>query len=258
MATATAVKPKPRKKAKAKAKVKDTLLSVLLDRSGSMSVATGATIEGFNTFVEDQSKEKGIGALRMTLVQFDDQYEVNFTAEAADDVPVLDYDSYIPRGMTALNDALVRSISDTEKWVKANKYEDDVVFLIITDGQENASREASLTKVAELIRKKEKDGWSFVFMGANIDAFATATAYNIPMGNVAEYNQDNTGATFTAASGGLTAHRASSGYTGQSGTYMAAVANSSPDVKTAFDDGALGWPGEDTPPKSGGKLKPKK
>jgi len=232
VATATAVK-KPRKKAKPK--VKNTLLSVLLDRSGSMSVATQATIEGFNTFVKDQSKEEGIGKLLMTLVQFDDQYEVNFTAEDSKDIPSLDRESYIPRGMTALNDSLVKSIRDTEIWAKQNKYSDDVIFLIITDGAENASKEATLDHVAELIRQKEKDGWSFVFMGANIDAFATAGRYNIPVGNVAGYNQDNMAATFTAASTGLTAHRTSGGYAGQSGIYMAAVANSSPDVHTSFD-----------------------
>lgn len=237
MTTATKAKAatKARKKAP-KPKVKNTLLSVLLDRSGSMSSFTHATIEGFNKFINEQRDQEGIGLLRLTLVQFDDRYEVNFTAEDVEDVPALDTLSYQPRGMTALNDALFRSITDTERWVTETNYTDDVIFLIITDGQENASKEASLQQVAELIRRKEDEGWSFVFMGANIDSFATGQSYNIPAGNVANFATNDMDGSFKSASVGMTAHRSSGGMTGQSATYMAAAAGVSDSVKTIYDN----------------------
>jgi hypothetical protein len=254
---ATATKAKPRKKAATKKEVKDTLLSVLLDRSGSMSSYTHATIEGFNKFVAEQRGEEGIGALRMSLVQFDDQYEVNFTAEDVDDIPELDASSYIPRGMTALNDALLHSIRDTERWVKKNKYDGNVLFLIITDGLENASREASLTDVADAIQSKEDAGWSFVFMGANIDSFATGESYNIPVGNVANYNQSDLDGTWTATSASLTTSRTSGGYMAASGNYFNNDAANNSSLITTFNTPAAQSVNVVKDP-DGGSLKPKK
>ena len=215
----------------------DVLLTVVLDRSGSMEVVREATIRGFNDYVADQRKADVAveGNIAMTLVQFDDQYEVNFVAEPIGNVPELSAESYVPRGWTALNDAIVRAIHATEEVVGKQR----VVVMIITDGQENFSTEFQgpdgLRAVAALIEAKEtEDHWTFVFMGANIDAFAEAQRYNIPQGNVMGYqgNTVATGAVYAAASVSSHSHRAS----GQSAVsdYAAPAANT-PGVTTAHD-----------------------
>lgn len=153
-------------------------ISVILDRTGSMESIRDDTIGGFNAFLGEQKKQKGKATL--TLVQFDSQdpYEVVHRFKAIKEVPVLTRESYVPRAATPLLDALGRGINDLEKsladMVKKDRPK-KVVFAVVTDGQENASREFSKKQVVKMIREKtDKDGWQFVFLSADLGAIAEA------------------------------------------------------------------------------------
>src|SRR5262245_1628523 len=151
-----------------------TLIGVILDRSGSMQSVCEPTIAGFNEFLHTQQQQHDGGSALVSLTQFDDRYEVNFVGEPIENVPDLDAHSYVPRGTTALYDAIGRTIHELEAWARAHGWGDRVLVLIVTDGQENASREYSFDAVRALIEQKEKDGWNFAYMGANQDSFAVA------------------------------------------------------------------------------------
>ena len=218
-----------------------TLISVILDCSGSMGSVHEPTIKGFNSFLLEQRQAKDGGRALMSLTQFDDQYEVNFIGEPIENVPDLDTASYVPRGSTALNDAIGRTIHELEAWTAARAWKERVLVLIITDGQENASREYSLAAIRALIERKENDGWNFVYMGANQDSFREGEDRNVR----ASYSTN-----WDATAGGADAvyakmSRAAVGYRAQKLKGKAAPA--------FFDDPA------DAPPPAPreGKLKPK-
>lgn len=142
----------------------------ILDRSGSMGGSEKEVIGAYNAFVEQQKKivaEKGIKA-RMTLVLFDNQYDVIYEKAQPDLVPKLDEKTYFVRGMTALFDAVGKTIGKFEG-------EKKVIFFIETDGHENASREFNATTLKALVEKKKAEGWDFNFVGADLDA-ATASS----------------------------------------------------------------------------------
>lgn len=156
-----------------------TLIGVILDRSGSMGSCLEATIAGFNQFLRAQQRDAKGGRALMSLTQFDDQFEVNFVGEAIENVPKLNKRSYVPRGWTALHDAIGRTIRETEAWVREHAWNDRVLILIITDGEENASEEYDLRAVRALIKRKERAGWNFAYMGANQDSFAVGGAMGV-------------------------------------------------------------------------------
>lgn len=158
-----------------------TEIAFILDRSGSMTRHAEAAVAGFNEFLREQQEEEGVA--RLTLVLFDDRYEV-----PADNLPVsevlpLDQESYAPRGTTALLDAIGRTIKSFRKRIKDLPEQDrpgKVIFAIFTDGLENASEKYSWKDIAAKIRKRQdKDGWEFLFLAANQDAIATAAQMNI-------------------------------------------------------------------------------
>lgn len=168
-----------------------TYVVVLLDRSGSMGVVRDSTIEGINTFIEGQKKAPG--EARMTLIQFDNDYEVNYLDKPINEVLPLNHETYCPRGMTALIDAMGRTIdelgarlSNTPEGMRPSK----VVVVVQTDGAENASRIYSRAQVSDMIKhQREKYSWEFIFLGANQDAIATASSYSIA--NAITYNANN-------------------------------------------------------------------
>lgn len=220
--------------------VDDVLISIVLDRSGSMEIVRDATIEGFNAFMKQQAGETEGGNARVSLVQFDTEYEPNFFGEPIDNVPELSRESYIPRGGTALNDAVANTIRGTERWLDENGSDDRVLLCIITDGDENSSEEFNLynkgtERLAEIIKAKEEAGWTFVFIGANLDAFAKSQELNIPTTNAMEYTStpQSAGATFAAVSTATSDYRTSGARA--STNFTQPVANTA-DVKTAYDD----------------------
>ena len=168
-----------------------TEIAFILDRSGSMQPLVEAAITGFNQFLRDQqvSEAEGEGISRLTLVQFDDQYEVPIDNLPVGEVVSLDTATYVPRGATALLDAVGTTIDSFKRRIKALPEAHrpaQVVFAIFTDGYENASLKYSWMDVAKKIRKRrEKDGWEFLFLAANQDAIATAAQMNIDRSNAA-------------------------------------------------------------------------
>jgi uncharacterized protein YegL len=143
-----------------------TEIVCILDRSGSMNHLTDDTIGGFNAFVEEQKKLDGTAAL--TLVIFDDRYEVVHDSVPLVLVPELTNETYFCRGGTALLDAVGKAINTVRP--KADKA-DNVAVLIMTDGAENRSCEYTNAQVQALVSELEEKDWIFAFIGAGIDAF---------------------------------------------------------------------------------------
>lgn len=186
-----------------------THISVVLDRSGSMQSIIDDTIGGFNKFLTDQ---KGVdGKATITLVQFDDQYEVLKNMEPLENVSNLTSETYVPRGSTALLDAIARTINRVEqKILELENKPDKVIFVIITDGQENASREFNKNNVFEMIRRCEQENkWQFVFMGANQDAITEAGSLGIRSSNSLTYGANSGGvqSAFRSLSTNMTSYR---------------------------------------------------
>ena len=149
----------------------------VLDRSGSMASLVTEVINSFNVFLKEQKAEPG--KARLTLVIFDDHYDIIHDRVKLSDVPGITPDVYFARGMTALNDAIGKTIAAVKKGAEK------VIFLIQTDGHENASSEYSASDIKKLVEKKQKKGWEFLFVGAGIDAFDVGGAIGIPVHNIA-------------------------------------------------------------------------
>lgn len=173
-----------------------THITVILDRSGSMQSVRSDVIGGFNTFLDEQKKTPG--ECTFTLAQFDtnDPYEVLRDFAPLNEVQPLG-DEYLPRGGTPLYDAVGRGIIDTGHRL-ARLPEDQrpgkVIFVIITDGQENSSREFTRDKVFEMTRhQQEKYSWQFVYIGANQDAMAVGATLGVAAANSLTYGAANSG-----------------------------------------------------------------
>lgn len=188
-----------------------TDITVVLDRSGSMADVKTDTIGGFNTFLSDQVKVPGEATI--TLNQFDDVFEHVIKAEPIRNARPLSDSTYVPRGSTALLDAIGRSINETGKRLESMKEEDrpsKVVMVIVTDGFENASKEFTKDKVNAMIsEQRDKWNWEFVFLGANQDAISTASSFGIQAANAMTYasNAKGTSDSYKSLSKNLTAFR---------------------------------------------------
>lgn len=173
-------------------------ITVVLDRSGSMNVCQSDAEGGLNRFVEDQKKLPGEAFF--TLVQFDNEYEFVHRAVPIRNVP---HCSLVPRGSTALLDAVGRAIVETgERLAKMPEADRPglVVFVILTDGQENASQEFSKKKVQEMISHQQGVyKWQFIYLGANQNAFAEAGDLGI-VGSIANTTELTQRVAFASAS----------------------------------------------------------
>ncbi|MFN7249690.1 MAG: vWA domain-containing protein [Anaerobacillus sp.] len=171
-----------------------TEIIFLLDRSGSMAGLERDTIGGFNSFIERQTKLEGDTVV--TTVLFDDKYEIICDGVPAEDAR-LTSDNYFVRGTTALLDAIGKTIVDVGlRLVKTKEDErpSNVIFVITTDGMENASRKFSYEKVEEMIRhQKERYNWEFIFLGANIDSKTEADSIGIDVTNAYNFEATTTG-----------------------------------------------------------------
>jgi hypothetical protein len=167
-------------------KSKSTEIVIILDRSGSMSRIASDMCGGFDAFLADQRKLDA--ACTVTLVQFDDRYETVYAGRPLRDVPPL---VLVPRGSTALYDAIGRTIDGVGArlaHLAPAARPDQVIFVIITDGEENASREYSHARIVEQIaHQRAKYSWEFVFLGAGENAIATATNFGIARANAAVF-----------------------------------------------------------------------
>lgn len=174
-------------------KKNEALVALLLDETGSMQVCKTSTISGFNEYVESLKSDKDV-KYRFTLVKFNTMHitTVYDKAKVADVIP-LTTDTYIPNWTTPLYDAIAHIIKLCEESKKKK------IIVIMTDGQENASREYSRQGIFDLISKKCDEGWEFVFLGANQDAWVEAGGIGIPQASAATYKQgDEVGAMGTA------------------------------------------------------------
>ena len=172
-----------------------TELVFILDRSGSMSGLEKDTIGGFNSMLEKQRKEPGDAVVSTVL--FDNETEVIHDRVAITDVPNLTDKEYFVRGCTALLDAVggaIQHIGNVHKYARKEDVPEKTLFIITTDGMENASHHYTYDKVRNMIeRQKERYGWEFLFLGANIDAAAEAKRFGIDESMAANYHCDEVG-----------------------------------------------------------------
>ena len=172
-----------------------TELVFILDRSGSMSGLEKDTIGGFNSMIEKQKKEAGEALVSTVL--FDNESVVIHDRLPLDAVPRMTEKEYFTRGCTALLDAVggaIHHIGNVHKYARRDDVPEKTMFIITTDGYENASRRYDYEKVRKMIgRQKEKYGWEFLFLGANIDAAAEAGRFGISADRAVTYKCDEAG-----------------------------------------------------------------
>ena len=163
---------------------KPTQIIMVLDRSGSMDSIARATVDGINSFIKEQKAAEG--EAYMTLVQFDNEYQIDYASKPLNEViNLVKGETFIPRATTALYDAIGRTINEV-------KTKDDVIFVIVTDGAENASKEFTQNQVFEKIEEKKKEGWNFLFLAANQDAMKTGGSLGISANNSMTFNANDT------------------------------------------------------------------
>lgn len=172
-----------------------TELVFLLDRSGSMAGLEADTIGGFNAMIEKQKKEHG--ECYVSTVLFDNVSEVLHDRVRLQEVPAMTDRDYTVRGCTALIDALggaIRHIGNIHKYARPEDVPAHTLFVVTTDGMENASHRFTSEQVKAMIeRQKTTYGWEFLFIGANIDAVETASRYGIDRDRAVNYHADSVG-----------------------------------------------------------------
>ena len=172
-----------------------TELVLILDRSGSMSGLEADTIGGFNSMIEKQKKEAGEALVSVVL--FDDYSEVLYDRVPIQDVEPMTEEKYYVRGCTALLDAVggaIHHIGNVHKYARPEDVPAKTIFIIPTDGMENASRRSTYEHVRHMIeRQKERYHWEFLFLGANIDAVRVADRFGIRANRAVRYEHDGAG-----------------------------------------------------------------
>ncbi len=172
-----------------------TELVFIIDRSGSMSGLEADTIGGFNSMIEKQRNEEG--ECYVSTVLFDHERDVIHDRVKLSEIKPMTDKEYTVRGTTALMDAIgkaIHHIGNIHKYARPEDVPANTMFVIITDGMENASRRYSSAEIKQKIeRQKEKHGWEFIFIGANIDAVETAARYGIGAERAVNYNADGMG-----------------------------------------------------------------
>ena len=191
-----------------------TEIVFILDRSGSMSGLESDTIGGYNSMLDKQKKEEGEAV--MSTVLFDDQADVLYDRKSIADIQPITEKEYYVRGCTALLDAVggaIHHISRIQKEMPEEERPEKTLFIITTDGLENASRWYSYEKVKRMVeKKKKKNHWEFVFLGANIDAVEVAGRFGVAANRAVRYECDSVGTAlnFTIMSKMVSCARASS------------------------------------------------
>jgi len=172
-----------------------TEIVYILDRSGSMGGLEADTIGGFNSMMEKQKKtgEKAV----VSTVLFDDECEVLHDRISIDRVEKMTDEDYYVRGCTALLDAVggaIHHIGNVHKYARPEDRPEKTIFVITTDGMENASSRYSYDKVQKMVKRQQKKyGWEFIFIGANIDAYAEAQRFGIRKDRAVNYVCDDIG-----------------------------------------------------------------
>ena len=188
-----------------------TEIICILDRSGSMASSANDAIGGFNTFLQDQKKQPGHAL--MTLCQFDTEYELVHSGKDIQVMPELTSETFKPRGGTALLDAIGRTLN--EVGIRLSNTPEDkrpskVLVVILTDGEENASREFTHPRIREMVKHQtEKYGWQFIYLGANQDAFTVGSSLGMLRGMTFNYSAAHTDRAYASVSSMATSYRKS-------------------------------------------------
>ena len=172
-----------------------TELVFLLDRSGSMGGLEADTIGGYNSLIQKQKREEG--KVVVSTVLFDDRQEVLYDRVSLQDMDRMTEKEYYVRGCTALLDAIggaIHHIGNVHKYAREEDRPEKTLFIITTYGMENSSRHYSYEKVKQMVqRQKEKYGWEFLFLGANMDAIEVAGRFGIQADRAVNYECDRQG-----------------------------------------------------------------
>ncbi len=167
----------------------------ILDRSGSMSGLESDTIGGFNSMINKQKKEEG--EVVISTVLFDDETEILHDRVDIKKIEPMNENQYFVRGCTALLDAVggaIHHIGNVHKYAREEDRPEKTLFIITTDGMENSSHKYTYNKVKTMVeRQKERYGWEFLFLGANIDAIEVAGRFGIKANRAVNYECDSEG-----------------------------------------------------------------
>jgi hypothetical protein len=187
---------------------KKTLVIFLLDETGSMESYKEATINGFNEYL--QSLKKDGEDTFFTLTRFNsDKIETPYSAVPISEVEKLSEETYRPGAMTPLYDAIAKTVRKTEEALASKRSKPKILFVIQTDGLENASREYDRRAIFRMIEAKKVENWMFVYLGADQDAWDVGTSIGIPGSNTMNYTGSKTRETFAVAAAASVAYRSS-------------------------------------------------
>lgn len=189
-----------------------TLIAVVMDESGSMGPVQHQTISAFNEFVLGQKNaSKDAGKAYMTLVKFDaPNIHTVYANRPIEEVPDLNTETYSPNGGTNLLDAVGHTLAKVQNELGRHSSVEDrpgVIVLIMTDGEENSSRQFTSDEIKKMVKSAEQSDWTFTFLGANIDAFYAGAQLGMSYNNTLQYSVKNMGGTMAAASATVAAVR---------------------------------------------------
>ena len=176
-----------------------TIVSFLLDRTGSMETIKAETIGGFNAYLDALEREAG-DLVAFTLLQFDSQsIDTLYSGAKLSAVARLTPETYQPRAYTPLIDACVKTIKVTEETIARRRDKSRVIVVFQTDGEENASREHKIEELRDLIERRKAEGWQFIFLGADMNAYKTASNFGILKESTMAYSGQRSLRSMTAA-----------------------------------------------------------
>lgn len=198
----------------------ETLINIVLDETGSMNSCWGPTISAFNDYLGSQKGLDGVCKVTMSMFSDTNQWAATSTKNSirtiysntpVADVTPLSRSNYRPNGGTNLYDAIGTAIRNTEAQLAAQDTVPNVLMVIITDGEENCSKEFTVSGVKDLVKAKEAEGWTFVYLGANQDAWKVGQAFGLAKGQTKSYDTANMAATMADVSGSTMAYRSTRG-----------------------------------------------
>jgi hypothetical protein len=166
-----------------------TLVVFILDKSGSMLSQRDNVVSGFNEYLQKTREELQGREVLLSLTQFDTNFTIMHDGVPLSAVPDLDRETYRPDGYTALYDAVGVTVQRADEKVRGWRVKPNILCVIMTDGQENASRTYNNVGIKELIERKQSEGWTFAFLGATADAWNVGVNLGVAASNVASFNQ---------------------------------------------------------------------